>query len=223
MSWDSQRQQSLQAARQFRAAVCGQPVQLIFFTWPSDGPYTLIAPIDVSVRGHRAEFNGFHLAALISQIPESCPVTIMGHSHGSRVALSAMHLAAGGTIQGHVFNGNVGANRRLRVIMAAGAVDHDWLNPGKRYCLALNRVECLLNLRNQNDLALAWYPLTRPFAKRAIARSGLTARDLRSLGWNAQKVRQVDVTNRVGSAHQWPEYYSDPQVLGAIVPYLVSF
>lgn len=223
VQWESQTQQSFQASHYLRAAAGQCPVQLIFFTWPSDGPYTLIAPVDVSVRGHRAEFNGFHMANLISQIPESCPVTIVGHSHGSRVALSAMELAAGGTVQGHYFTGCVGAHRRLRVVMAAGAIDHTWMNPGHRYGLALNRVECLLNLRNQNDPALAWYPLTRPFAKQAVARSGVTTRDLQTLGWNAQKVHQVDVTNRIGSTHQWPDYYSDPYVLGAIIPYLTSF
>ena len=223
VSWESQTQQSCQAARRLQQAAGNRPLQLVFFTWPSDGPYTLIAPVDISVRGKRAEFNGFHMARLISQIPESCPVTILGHSHGSRVALSAMQLAAGGSVQDHFFSNSCGRNRRFRVIMAAGAVDHHWLNPGQRYGLALNRLECLLNLRNQNDLALAWYPLTRPFARRAVARSGLTGHDLQLLGWNAQKVRQVDVTNRLGSAHQWPDYYSDPQVLRSIIPYLVSF
>ncbi|TWT57887.1 hypothetical protein KOR42_12540 [Thalassoglobus neptunius] len=223
VTFESQARQAARAAAYFRSAANGQPLQLIFFTWPSDGPYSYIAPIDVTVRGKRAEFNGFHMATLISSIPESCPVTVIGHSHGSRVALAAMQLASGGPIQNHYFTGSVGNSRRLRVILAAGAMDHNWLNPGERYGVALNRVECLLNLRNQNDLALAWYPLSRPFAKRAIARSGITSRDMRTLGYNAQKIRQVDVTNRLGSDHQWPEYYSDPVVLGTILPYLISF
>ncbi|MEW4486781.1 alpha/beta hydrolase [Thalassoglobus sp. JC818] len=223
VTFESQAQQAARAAAYFRSAANGQPLQLIFFTWPSDGPYSYIAPVDVTVRGKRAEFNGFHMATLISSIPESCPVTVIGHSHGSRVALAAMQLASGGPVQDHYYTGSIGNSRRLRVILAAGAMDHNWLNPGERYGVALNRVECLLNLRNQNDLALAWYPLSRPFAKRAIARSGITSRDMRTLGYNAQKIRQVDITNRLGSNHQWPEYYSDPVVLGTILPYLVSF
>ena len=222
VTWESQARQAARAFQKIRWASRNAPLQMIFFTWPSDGPYTHIPQVDVSVRGKRAEFNGFHLATLISTVPESCPVTLIGHSHGARVALAAMQLGAGGSVQGYSFTRSLG-RRRMRVVLVAGAMDHNWLNPGQRYGLALNRVECLLNLRNQNDLPLALYPLHRPFARRAVARSGLTARDTASLGPNAAKIRQVDVTNRIGRAHNWPFYYDDPQVLATIVPYLVSF
>lgn len=223
VSWQSHCQQACRATQQIRRAIGDQPLQLIHFSWPSDGPYTYVPTVDVSVRGKRAEFNGFHLATLISQLPESCPVTVIGHSHGTRVALAAMTLAAGGTIQDHTFTGSVGANRRMRVVLAAGAIDHHWLRPDQRYGPAMNRIECLLNLVNQNDLPLALYPLHRPFAKAAIARSGMTSRDVDTLGYNAAKVRQVDVTNRLGSDHLWPDYYEDPVIIATIVPYLVSF
>lgn len=223
VTWESYCQQSYEASKTFRRASGDSPLQVICFSWPSDGPYTHIPQVDVSVRGKRAEFNGFHLARLLSYVPESCPVTVIGHSHGSRVVLSAMHLTAGGSIQGFSFTGSVCPQRRMRVILAAGAMDHDWLNPGERYDLALNRVECLLNLRNQNDLPLAFYPLHRPFARRAIARAGLTQRDTVQLGWNSAKIRQVDVTNRLGPDHLWPDYYRDPYIMAAMIPYLISF
>ncbi len=222
VTWKSQAQQACNAYQKIRWASRNAPLQMIFFTWPSDGPYTHIPQVDVSVRGKRAEFNGFHLATLLSRIPESCPVTLIGHSHGARVALAATQLGAGGSVQGHSFTRSIG-RRRMRLILAAGALDHNWLNPGQRYGLALNRVECLLNLKNQNDLPLAFYPLHRPFARRAVARSGLTSRDTAALGPNAAKIRQVDITNRLGNAHNWPNYYDDPQILATIVPYLVSF
>lgn len=223
VTWESHCQQSFEASRTFRRASGDSPLQVICFSWPSDGPYTHIPQVDVSVRGKRAEFNGFHLATLLSYVPESCPVTVIGHSHGSRVVLSAMHLTAGGSIQGFSFTGSICPQRRVRVILAAGAMDHHWLNPGERYELALNRVECLLNLRNQNDLPLAFYPLHRPFARRAIARAGVTQRDTVQLGWNSAKIRQVDVTNRLGPDHFWPDYYRDPYIVAAMIPYLISF
>ncbi len=142
VTWKSNAQQACQAYQRIRRASGNAPLQMVFFSWPSDGPYTFVPQVDVSVRGKRAEFNGFHLATLISCVPESCPVTVIGHSHGTRVTLSAMQLAAGGTVQGHTFTGNVGTQRRMRIVLAAGAVDHNWLNPGQRYGLALNRAEC---------------------------------------------------------------------------------
>jgi len=199
------------------------PLQMIFFTWPSDGPYTGCFPLDVAVRGRQADFNGFHLASLISQIPESCPVCLVGHSHGSRLILSAMHLAGGGTIEGYAFPYSMGANRRYRVILAAGAMDHNWLNPGQHYECALNRIECLLNLQNRHDLALAAFPLSRPFGRRAVARSGFTSRDVRTLGGNAAKLRDCDVTDLVGTKHYWPYYYRQPGIIAAITPYIYFY
>ena len=224
VKWENHWKQSNQAFHNLSSATGHLPLQMIFFSWPSDGPYSHIPQVDVAVRGKRAELNGFHLANLISVIPESCPITLIGHSHGSRVVLAASQLAAGGSVQGYSFTKSVGSSRRLRVILAAGAIDHHWLNPGQRYGYALNRLECLLNLQNQNDLPLAFYPLSRPFARRAVARSGITGRDVSEIGaYNAAKIRQVDVTNRLGDAHYWPDYYSDPQILAAVAPYLVSF
>jgi len=196
------------------------PLQMIFFTWPSDGPYTGCFPADVAVRGRQADFNSFHLAYLISQIPAECPVTLVGHSHGGRVVMATMHLAGGGTVEGHTFPYSMGANRRYRVILAAGALDHHWLNPGQRYECALNSVECVLNLQNREDVALFAYPLIRPFGRRAIARAGLTNHDTRQLGYNSVKLRDVDVTDYVGHKHYWPNYYKSPNVVSTMLPYI---
>ncbi|MDA7527731.1 alpha/beta hydrolase [bacterium] len=224
VKWENHFKQANQAFHNLGWATGKQPLQFIFYTWPSDGPYSHIPQVDVAIRGKRAEFNGFHVANLLSHIPESCPVTLVGHSHGTRVVLSALELAAGGTVQGFSLTKSVGQQRRLRAVLAAGAIDHNWLNPGQRYGRALNRVECLLNLRNQNDLPLALYPLSRPFARRPLARLGITERDTATIGnYNAAKIRQVDVTNILGRAHYWPDYYSDSQILAAVAPYLVSF
>jgi len=167
VSWESQYQDAHYAAQLVRRARPNQPLQMIFFTWPSDGPYTGILPADITVRGRRAEFNGFHMAHLISQVPESCPLSLVGHSQGARLMLSTTHLLGGGQVLGHRFPYHVG-RRHIRVVVAAAAFDHHWLNRGERYGCALNPVECMLNLRNQCDVPLRLYPFTRPFARRAL-------------------------------------------------------
>jgi hypothetical protein len=220
VKWENQCREAHQAYVRLRSAAPDRPVQMIFFTWPSDGPYTYLPTIDVAVRGRQAEFNGFHLAWLISQIPESSPVCLMAHSHGARAVFSAMHLAAGGTVQDHVFPYSMGTGRRYRIVLAAAALDHHWLRPGKRYDRALHCVECVLNFRNRHDLALTAYSLHRPFVRRAIGKSGLTSRDVRKIGWNSAKVQEYDVTHLLGRSHLWPEYYNQPAITGAIVPYL---
>jgi hypothetical protein len=84
-----------------------------------------------------------------------------------------MHLLGGGRVEGRTlcrkpkYHGH-----RLRAVLAAAAVDHHWLNPGKRYDRALCPLEALVNLRNRLDPALWIYPLRRPFGHLALSHSG---------------------------------------------------
>ncbi len=48
-------------------------LQVIFFTWPSDGLITGLFPTDVAIRGRQAEFNGLHAARVITCLPPSLP------------------------------------------------------------------------------------------------------------------------------------------------------
>lgn len=219
VKWESQCREAEQAYRAIRKNCPGMPVQMIFYTWPSDGPYTYLLPLDVAVRGERADFNGFHLNWLISQLPPECPVCLIGHSHGTRAVLSTLHLAAGGEIQGHRF-ALPNPPRRYRAILAAAAMDNEWLNPGQQYDCALSATECLLHLRNRCDLPLALYPLSRPFAGRALARAGFTRRDVRKLGPQAEKIRECDVTAYLGHDHLWPDYFSEVDIVCLMSPYI---
>ncbi len=216
--WEDECRESLQSYQWIRNACPNLPIQVIFFTWPSDGMITGLLPFDVALRSKQAEFNGIHVARLISGTPESCPVSFIGHSLGCRTILSTLHLAGGGEVQGLSCPGGLGANRRFRAVFAAAAVDHNWLNPRDRYGCALPRTECIVNLRNRRDMPLAFYPLYRPFAGRAIARSGLTRRDTRLLGAQSAKFVNLDVTQTQGHNHLWPGYFLEPEIAAAIAP-----
>lgn len=212
--------ESAEAYNAIRAAAPGCPLNVIFYTWPSDGPYTFIAPIDVGIRGSRSDFNGFHIAWLLSNIPDQHPVCLWAHSHGNRAVMSCVQLLAGGEVEDYCFTGYRSPNKRFRIVMAAAAFDHHWFNPGQRYDRVVPRTEAILNLQNRKDLPLAFYPLTRPFAHRAIARSGVTIRDRSKLGTQAAKIADCDVTDLLGHAHYWPEYYSRREILETALPYV---
>lgn len=220
VDWESNFKESAEAYQWIRRAAPHLPLQVIFFSWPSDGPYTHITPLDVAIRGERAEFNGFHVAQVVSSIPESCPVSFLGHSHGCRVILSTLHIAGGGTVQDLCFRYDMGRSRRYRVVLAAAAVDHDWLNPGERYDRSLVRCEALLTLINRDDLPIAVYPFHRPGAKRALSRVGLTEHDRCQLGRQSMKAAELDVTCLVGHDHLWPGYYHSPRIATSIAPYV---
>jgi hypothetical protein len=220
VDWDSNYKESAEAYQWIRHAAPHLPLQVIFFSWPSDGPYTHVAPLDVAIRGDRAEFNGFHVAQVLSVIPESCPVSFLGHSHGARVILSTLHIAGGGAVQNMRYKYNMGASRRYRAVFAAAAVDHNWINPGQRYECALHRCEGIMNLVNRADLAIAVYPFHRPGANRALSRVGLTPRDRCKVGPEAAKVADWDITDLIGRNHLWPNYYHCPRIAASIAPYI---
>lgn len=218
VTWEDECLESHQAYQWIRNACPQLPLQVIFFTWPSDGMITGLIPTDVLIRGHQAEFNGFHAARVITCLPPSCPISMIGHSHGCRVILSALHLAGGGDVQGLTYPAIQASPRRYRAVFAAAAVDHQWLNPKGRYGCALPVTECIVNLQNRKDLALAVYPLHRPFAGRALGRIGLLRRDTRKLGAETQKVTNLDVTEIEGHNHLWPGYFRSPEIAAAIAP-----
>ncbi len=217
VEWDKACRDARSTYRWLSAAAQGRPFHFVYFTWPSDGNSTGLIGIDVSIRGQRAEFNGLHLAHVVSTVPEASPVCLIGHSHGARAALSMLHLAAGGVVQDLVFVGNVGA-RPFRAVLAAAALDHDWMNPGKRYDRALCVSEVLI-LRNCQDLALSLYPLAQPFTRPALSTTGLTWGDRERLGVLAFRAPEMDIAPIVGRHHEWPHYLEAPGLAGAIAPF----
>jgi hypothetical protein len=217
VAWSDQVEQARTTNRWIKQAAGGRPLHVVFFDWPSDGPYTYLFPIDVTVRGERAEFNGLHLMCLMSQFPAESPVCLVGHSHGARTVLAALHLSAGGSIQNLMFYGTIG-QRPLRAVLAAAAVDHDWLNPGERFERALCRSE-VMNLRNKCDSALTFYPLSAPFSRPSLANVGFTASDRAEMGPLAYRAIQLDVTELVGQSHTWPHYDQEPAIAAAIAPF----
>ncbi|MBC7816275.1 MAG: hypothetical protein IAG10_05225 [Planctomycetaceae bacterium] len=207
------------------------PINFIYYTWPSEGPFAIlphnylttpVPNLDFGILGHRAELNGFYLADLIGELPPTTTVSLIGHSLGARTVAAALHLLGGGTVRGQARCNPVDGGHRIRVVLAAAAIEHDWLNPGDRFGCALNRAECLLNLRNECDLALALFPLRRPFSSRSLARAGFTTKDQRELGERLVQVSELDVTPLVGKGHSWTNYCRQPSIAHAITPY-VSF
>lgn len=219
----SHRKESADTYNWIRRAAPHLPAHIIFYTWPSEARYNALAsanPIAVNQRGRWAENNAFYLADLIAYLPPESPVCLVGHSHGARVTLATLHLAAGGEIAGRQSLCQSNSVRRYRAVLAAGAVDRHWLNPGERYDLAVHRAEGILNMVNRTDGALHFYPMRRVFSRKAITITGLTRWDRYRLGPLAAKVIDYDVTPIIGLGHFWPNYYEQPSLAVAISPYV---
>lgn len=209
------RVESAATYRWLKQAAPGYPIQMIAFDWPSDTHIGLFIGLDFIKLGRQAARNGFPLAQLVQRLPVESPVCLLGHSHGARAAVAATHLLAGGSVQGYRLQRPDQAHR-VRLVLAAAAVDHDWLNPGQRYDCAIRRAECVVNMTNCLDYALVAYPARKVIGVRALGQSGFTSFDVRRLGSNARKVSELDVNPIVGARHDWPNYYREPQIGRAI-------
>lgn len=199
-----------------------RPFQMIYFSWPSDESLTALIGVDVLILGSRASRNGLYLASLIQHLPPECPVSLVGHSYGTRVIASALHLIGGGVVEGYRHPSACAgcSGRRIRSVLTASAIDHDWLNPGQEFGRALSCTECLLNLKNNKDAVLCLYPLRRIGSSRALGKTGFTPKDRWKLqGWSA-KVVDLDVSEEIGCSHLWPEYSSRPWLATKISNYV---
>lgn len=218
--WDTVCADAAATQRWLRSAAPHLPVQIVLFSWPSEPTTVLLPPVDTGIMGTRAEFNGVYLSQLVQRIPSESPVSMIGHSHGARAISSALHLMGGGVVQGYRYPNPQAFPHRVRVVFMAGALDHHWLDPGERYCRALPRIDALLNVRNSQDWALAFYEWRRPFAGAAMGKDGLYNDDRRRLGEMNGKIREVDVTRLLGTDHLWPSYIRRPEIATAAVPYV---
>ena len=209
-------------------------LQMIYFTWPSDDETCLFSPA-VRRLEQQAEFNAFVLADVVSQLPV-CPadggrLTLMGHSHGAMMSTAAMHLLNGGIIRERRSAARV--NHRPALILAAAAMDRDWLEPAVRknrylstarwtgagrYDRAIHLTSTIVLITNRLDAALLAYPARRPLAKEAVGRVGLRCVDRRALGSSLAKIQRIDVTHILKFRHTWPHYVQRPDIAARIAP-----
>lgn len=217
VSWSDAKIDAILTYRWLRTAQPCLPLNYVYLTWPSDAK---IPPLDIIHLGRRSARNAFRLARLLREFPPGHPISFIGHSHGCRMAFAALHLMAGGKVQGHTLGCGCCAFHRYRVVCAAAAIDHDWLNPGRRYGATLPHIECVLNFRNCKDHALLFYPLRKPFARRSLGRKGWTRHDLRELGTLICRTSQLDVASLLGTRHFWLYYRQHVCLAQAAAPYV---
>src|SRR5690606_11946263 len=69
VGWDDVCVQSYGTYRWLRAACPEKPLQIVFFSWPSDSSVFVIPQFTIAKLGRQAVYNGTHLATLISHFP----------------------------------------------------------------------------------------------------------------------------------------------------------
>lgn len=220
--WHDIVKESRRVADWVQLSAAGQPVQIVMFTWPSEGYMPFLFPVDLAILGRRSANHGFYLANLISHFPENQPVCLIGHSHGARAAVATLHLLGGGSVDnGATLPLGAPIPRKLRGVLLAAGIDHNCLNPGGRYGKALVPVERLLVIKNADDGWLSTYPWRAGLpGPPALGKTGLKTEDRLELGDLGYKVVQLDATQFIGFSHGFAAYNTNAAMAAAITPYV---
>jgi hypothetical protein len=204
-----------------RRATSQQPLRFVIWSWPSDkvgGPLE-----DVRVKAAYTLPAAFHLARFIDAIQKDVHVGLMAYSFGGRIALGALHLMGGGTINGQTIPLQTATTRPpMDVVLIAAAADNDWLLPGHARGKALKVVNRLLLVRNSCDKVLRFYRWLygRRSCAVALGQSGMGG--LGQLGAEQSKIAQFDACCLVGPEHYWAHYFASPAIVGRLLPYIFA-
>ena len=207
--------------RWVRSGLPGAPIQVVIFTWPSDGTMPFVFPLDIAILGRKSAAHSVYLATLITQLPKDQRVVIVGHSHGARTAVAALHLLGGGTLEGgQALPPGFSVPDHLRAVLLAAAIDHQWLNPDDRYGQALLVPEQVLLMRNSRDATLAVYPMRKGLGERALGREGLNQQDRFVLGPLGSKIVELDAADFAAWHHSFADFHQHPELSAAMVPFV---
>ncbi len=195
------------AIRVYQATACraNGPLRFIAFSWPSEKQDHIVR--DVAAKKPLIAANSFYLAEFVNRLPSGQPSGMLSYSFGSAIACGALHLLAGGALNGQVMNEELRTPHLMRLSLTAPAFDRAELQPSGQYHRALEHVDQLVNLYNSQD------PILRRFrffdrSKEPVAAGFaglLVSRATSPLDANA-KVTQYDC-RAVGRSHWELEYF----------------
>jgi hypothetical protein len=187
------------------------PVRLILWSWPSEQTQRLLR--DVRAKGRRTDAESWYLAWFLSQLDPDTKLSLAGFSYGGRIVTGALHLWAGGELDGLRLAGAPTKAAPVRAVLFAPALHSYWLAPGEHHGCAYSRLDAALNLYSPCDWALKHYHwVDRCTRSDALGATGVVGRE--RFADQARRIVDVDVTGYVGSAHT-EELYLEPPELAA--------
>lgn len=192
-----------------------RPVRFVIWSWPSEPVRGLV--FDARLKAGRTNASGYHLAWFLDRLHPQAPVRLWGHSYGARIVTGAMHLLAGGSLQGYRLKERRPVARRpLNAVLLVAALDAHWLLPGRLHGQAVSQAHRVLLVNNSCDALLKRYHLL--YGRRCNATAaGYTGAATAGLEVaDRGKVRQIDAACQAGRQHQLAVYLSAPGVMQAM-------
>ncbi len=188
-----------------------RPVRFVIWSWPSDKVHGAVE--DARAKAARTNLTAYYLAWFVDRLDPDAPLSLWGHSFGSRAITGALHLLGGGAVAGNCLQRVHAQRLGVQVVLMAAALDNHWLLPGHFHGQALSQTSGLLLVNNGCDRLLKRYHWLygRRSCRRALGYTGL----YRGLlpGGEQAKLRQIDACSSVGHQHQFALYLASPGVM----------
>jgi Alpha/beta hydrolase family len=190
---------------------------VVTFDWPSEFAHPNVIR-DANDKARLSFVAGFQLARFLQGFPAGTRISLVGHSHGGLVALSALQLLAGGTLdtgeEATVLR-EASPTLRLRAVVISAGIDRDWLDPGGRLDHALAASEGVLSLYNPLDPILIVHPFGRySDQRRALGKSGMSDVEQQRLGSLAGRYCQQSIALQLGPRHTFRGTVGNPVIVG---------
>lgn len=213
-----------------RAVIAGQRVlddigrgvtslRLVLWSWPSEYMPEQTIMGNLTVKAERAVAQGYYLARLVDMIDPRIPLSLAGHSYGTRTVLAgleclATNRVAGAELRWRAYTGR----RRMQAALLAAALDNHELWPEQRYGHALSQVDRMLITVNPRDRTLQAWWLVSSTRSEALGTSGVA--EVWRLGQQAEKIYLIMPEEWVGKAHRFSRYSSSPQAAANLRPFV---
>ena len=184
--------------------------RFVIWSWPSQK--IPMQPIrDVRVKAARSVAQSYYFGSWLTNVDSRTRVTILSSSYGTRIAVGALHLLAGGSVNGNrVAHG--GAHPAIRLFLVQPAFPCDWIVCGGKFGLSTQVVDNLFMAYNSRDFILKQYRRTIKDGKGdALGYTGLPSRG-RTCASQETTLRQWDATRYVGLSHDYDRYKPVPYV-----------
>jgi hypothetical protein len=200
---------------------CPGPKRLVCWSWPAERVYKTerlrvreMIRKNLQIKYVYAEYQGYYLAKLVSQMSLSQRVTLSGHSYGAITAAVALHLMGDGCVRGMTLAGGAPVERaNLRAVMISAAFDCDMLYPGHRYGQAIVAAEKIMSTFNGHDRTLKKWPRTGSL--RGCPALGYSGMSVGRLGQYRHKFLQINTYPENGRSHYLGPHLANPRFMSA--------
>ncbi len=191
-------------------------VRFVIFSWPSTEIPGLLK--DFRVKAARTRPVGWELAWVVNQMPVEEQISFLGYSYGARIVGGAMHLLAGGDLNGlGLYDQPTGHRPPMRVAFLAAATHAHWFGPNCYHGLAMNQIEELMLLNNRNDPAMRYYRLIDKCSNpQAMGYCGPTCLSAEA----RSRVTNYDCSRCVGRSHDLFRYLATGRTMTRVWEHL---